>query len=44
MLLEERHFPVTSDPFLNMGHNVKFQLIANIDHGVVIQYSMSTVA
>lgn len=44
MLLEERHFPVTSDPLHNMGHNVEVRLIANIDHSVVIQYRMSTAA
>lgn len=44
MLLEKCHFPVTSDPLHNMGHGVEFRLIANIDHGVVIRYSMSTAA
>lgn len=43
-LLEERHFPVTSDPLHNMGHDVEVRLIANIDHGGIIQYSMSTAA
>lgn len=44
MLLEEHDFPVTSDPLHNINHDVEVRLIANIDHRVVIQYSMSTAA
>lgn len=44
MLLERRHFPGTSDPLHNMGHDVEVWPIADIDHAVVIQYSMSTAA
>lgn len=35
---------MTSDPLHNMGHDVEIRLIANIDHGGIIQYSMSTAA